>query len=225
VSFAPLPDVEPIDLVPESRRALLAHLKTAGWTTIPALARALSISTEAVRQQLSQLEKEGWVRSNCGPEERRRTRGRPPVEYCLSPAADDLFIKQYPQIAVEFFDAIEDQAGFLTTLTNERVRRVGSAKKIESIYVEGDPYTSIEKSDDGYLLIERNCPYLQFARERPLFCSSTVSALRRLSGCEVVREERFQDGDGRCVFHVFTDRPLSGRRRKIAFEKEPDRPA
>jgi predicted ArsR family transcriptional regulator len=215
----------PIDLVAESRRTLLAFLKNAGWSTIPKIAEALSISTEAVRQQLLLLEKDGWVQSNCGPGEHRRARGRPAVEYCLSHAAEDLFIKQYPQLAVEFFDAIEDQIGFLTRLTDERVRDVGSAERLESIYADDDPYTSMEKSADGYRLIERNCPYLQFAMERPLFCSSTVSALRRLSGCEVVREKRFQDGDGRCVFHIDTARPLSEGRKNIAFEIEPNRPA
>lgn len=226
---------EPIDLVPPSRRELLRFLKRSGWSTIPTLARALSVSTEAVRQQLQQLEDEGWVRSNCGPEEARgaaRRRGRPAVEYCLSPAADDLFLKRYPQLAVDFFDALEDGVRYLTSLTTQRVRAVEQAsgehsvrEKLQSIYLDGDPFMSTEKSDRGYRLIETNCPYLQFAMERPLFCSSTVSALRRLSGCEVVREERFQDGDGRCVFHVMMDRPLTERRRKVPFEIEPPRSA
>jgi predicted ArsR family transcriptional regulator len=219
---------EPIDLVPPARRELLRFLKTSGWSTIPRLARALSVSPEAVRQQLQQLEVEGWVTSNCGPDEARaasRQRGRPAVEYCLSRAAEDLFPKRYPQLAVDFFDALEDETRYLTRLTNQRVAAVENApslrEKLRSIYVEDDPFMTVEKSGDGYRLIERNCPYLQFAMQRPLFCSSTVSALRRLSGCEVVREERFQDGAGRCVFHVLAGHPLPPRRRKVAFEVEP----
>jgi predicted ArsR family transcriptional regulator len=214
---------QPIDLVSPTRQGLLRFLKEHGWSTIPALARALSVSTEAVRQQLQQLESEGWVRSDCGPEEASagpRRRGRPAVEYCLSASAEDLFPKRYPQLATSLFDALDDVA-YLTALTD---RRVETAADLQSIYTENDPFMSVEESAHGTRLIERNCPYLQFAMQRPLFCSSTVSALRRLSGCEVVREKRFQDGDGRCVFHVMTDRPLTGARREVAFEVEPDPP-
>ena len=168
--------------------------------------------------------------SNCGPEESaaERRRGRPAVEYCLTPPAEDLFLKRYPQLATRFFDALEDEVIYLTALTDERVRGVEERSassaghaELRSIYLEDDPFMSVEKSGDGDRLIERNCPYLQFAMQRPLFCSSTVSALRRLSGFEVVREKRFQDGDGRCVFHVMTDQPLPDERRNVAFEVEP----
>jgi predicted ArsR family transcriptional regulator len=74
-------------------------------------------------------------------------------------------------------------------------------------------------------LIERNRPYLQFAAERPLFCGATVSALRRVTKREVVREKRFQDGDGRCVFHVFTNAPVSRAREEQRFEVEPAKDA
>ena len=92
---------------------------------------------------------------------------------------------------------------------------------LRSIYIEDDPYTEIEKSERGYRLVERNCPYLQFASERPLFCSTSVSALRRVTGREVIREQRFQDGDGRCVFHVYADSPVAGARKTRRFEEEP----
>ena len=58
--------------------------------------------------------------------------------------------------------------------------------------------------------------------ERPDICSTTVSTLRRLTGCEVVRERRFQDGDGRCEFHVRTA-TASPDRKQVRFEREPPR--
>ena len=42
---------------------------------------------------------------------------------------------------------------------------------------------------------------------------------------EVVREERFQDHDGRCVFHIYMDAPVSAARRKVRFEPEPPKDA
>jgi len=226
-----------IDLLPDARRALLLVLKRAGWATIPELAQALSISTEAVRQQITFLSREGWLSSNCGPDENEgeRSPGRPPTEYCLSPRGDDLFPKQYGELAVTLFDELRDPARTLAALTNERVDTLrkaipeGSARTnidaLRSIYRAGDPYVDVERSERGHRLIEWNCPYLQFASERPLFCSTTVSTLRRLTGCEVVREERFQDGDARCVFHVYLDAPVSSRRRMRNFEPEPAKDA
>ena len=43
---------------------------------------------------------------------------------------------------------------------------------------------------------------------RPALCSVSVNALSRLLGVRVAREEKFQNGDGRCVFHAYTEEPI-----------------
>jgi len=221
-----------VDLLPDARRVLLSALKRAGHATIPQLAEMLAISTEAVRQQVTPLQRQGWVISDCDPDDGdARVPGRPPAEYCLAPPADDLFPKSYADLAVTLFDELPDAESTLAAITEGKVNALRDsispasvAKDIEalrSIYHADDPYTDVETSEHGYRLIERNCPYLQFAIERPLFCSTTVSALRRLTNREVVREERFQDRDGRCVFHIYMDAPVRGARQKLRFEREP----
>jgi predicted ArsR family transcriptional regulator len=220
-----------IDALTEARRALLDAMKRAGLATIPELAAALGISTEAVRQQLTVLQREGWVTSDCDPaEEDDRAPGRPAIGYCLSARGDDLFPKRYAGLALTLFDELGDPEATLAKLTDRRVRALAEvisassgvgAAALQAIYRAGDSYIEIEESDRGYRLIEWNCPYLQFARERPLFCSTTVSTLRRVTGHEVIREERFQDGDGRCVFHIYRDAPMTSARRRRRFEPEP----
>lgn len=230
---SPLPP-SAIDLLPDARRSIMVALKQASYATIPELSAALAVSTEAIRQQLAQLQKEGWIRANCGPDETAvdRTPGRPPTQYCLSAEAEELFPKRYGELTREFFDGVPDVERKLAEMTDERVTTLQPAlggkplgeqmEALRSIYIRDDPYTDVEKSELGYRLIERNCPYLQFAAERPLFCSTTVSALRRLTSREVVREERFQDGEGRCVFHVYADAKMA---RKSRFEREPAKDA
>lgn len=93
---------------------------------------------------------------------------------------------------------------------------------LRAIYRDRDPDIDVERRGSDYVLIERNCPFLKVALERPGFCSTTVSTLRRLTGCEVVRERRFQDGDGRCEFHVRTAES-SPERAAVRFEPEPPR--
>src|SRR5204863_175821 len=72
----------------------------------------------------------------------------------------------------------------------------------------GTAYAHVENGAGGLRLVEQNCPFLNVATERPAVCSVSVSLLSQLLGVEVVREERFQDGDGRCVFRVYEDRPI-----------------
>jgi predicted ArsR family transcriptional regulator len=223
----------PIDLLGDARRALLAAIKHAGRATIPRLAETLSVSTEAVRQQLAYLQRNGWVIADCGPdgEDDDRVPGRPAAEYCLTPVADDLFPKDYTGIAVLLFDEVGDPTGTLAAIADRQVERLGPSlgkepferwtAALRSIYREDDPYTQVEHSERGHRLIERNCPYLRLAKERPVLCSASVSALRRATGREVVREQRFQDGEGRCVFQIYADAPIGKTRRSRRFELEP----
>ncbi|HET7705654.1 MAG TPA: hypothetical protein VFM36_06195, partial [Thermoanaerobaculia bacterium] len=70
---------------------------------------------------------------------------------------------------------------------------------------------------EGYELVELNCPFLNVAMQHPALCSTSVNMMTRVLGRRVVREKRFQDGDGMCVFRVYTDEPVSTN----AFEREP----
>lgn len=201
----------------------------------------LGVSHEAARKHVVDLQRNGWIEADCGPDEakhREGAPGRPPVRYCLTASGDHLFPKKYPQLLVGLFDHIAAEGGadaltgVLTRCTDERVAALepripsGAVKRkmaaLQAIYSDGDPFADVEKRGNDYVVIERNCPYLDFAMERPDICSTTVSTLRRLTGCEVVRERRFQDGEGRCEFHVRTAQASSDRK-QVRFEKEPPR--
>ena len=111
-----------VDLLPDARRALLSALKQAGRATIPQLAETLSVSTEAVRQQLTSLQRQGWIIADCGPDEAYpRAPGRPPAEYCLAPLADDLFPKSYADLTVTLFDDLPDAESTLAGITDGTV--------------------------------------------------------------------------------------------------------
>jgi predicted ArsR family transcriptional regulator len=90
---------------------------------------------------------------------------------------------------------------------------------LRGIYIDADPYTEVSQVDGELALVERNCPFLNIALRRPALCSVTVSTLSRLLGRRVTRQQRFQDGDGRCVFRVHTDQPIKPTLR-FEFEEE-----
>lgn len=210
--------------LPATQRSILSAIKGRGPLSIRELAEHAELTYEAVRQQISELEREGWLRS-AADQSPAAGAGRPRRLYALTAAGDHLFPKHYDDLAVELLDTVASRMGpeavkqLLAALADARVRLfaprlagLSLAEKLEalrSIYHEGDPFIDVQTDQEGTLrLIERNCPFLAVASRRPALCSITVSVLSRLLGCKVVREERFQNGDSRCVFRVLADRPL-----------------
>jgi predicted ArsR family transcriptional regulator len=218
----------------DSRNRLLGYIKQKGGATAAELARQLRITREGVRQQLQLLEKEGWI-ARVGRTRKARI-GRPAITYEITTAGDHLFPKRYDNLSLNLVDAVAEQLGekalitLLTALTDQQVehwrpRLAGKSladrlKALKGIYFEDDSHTSVQHDSRGYVLVERNCPFLNVALKRPRLCSVTVSTLTRLLGVRVVREERFQDGDRRCVFRVLADQPVDVRRFRFRLEAD-----
>lgn len=223
-----------LDQLPASRRKILLLLKHRGRATTMELARAMKFSHEAIRRQLIDLSTAGFIKPDCEESgDDGKVPGRPPVTYCLTPAGDHFFPKRYDELALLFMDAsaagARDETEILDRVTKQRLSRLGSVtagrlqdsvRALQNVYAERDPFIQTRRDGADYVIVEKNCPYLNVALERPAICSTTVSLMRYALGMEVVREERFQDDDGRCTFRALADRPVSERRRR-RFEFEP----
>lgn len=225
--------------ISDIQQQILTFIKQQGETTNAALAGHLDVSYEAVRQQLRLLEASQLVVSHQGRREGRRA-GRPTTYYALSTLGDQLFPKAYDELAVGLIDQLAATLGpqalqqVLAALTDENVRQWTAqlANKsleerlelLKGFYLEDDPHMDVEldveQTGDGLRLVERNCPYLNVATRRPALCSVTISTLSRLLGYQVTREQRFQEGHGRCVFRVHMDRPIPPEGFRFAFEEE-----
>ena len=209
--------------MPDSRRAILTALKRNGSATIAQLAVTLQLTGEAVRQQLLQLQRDGWIEARIDRASAGKT-GRPATAYSLTAAGDHLFPKQYDALTVAMIDAISDELGpdaakrVLARVAEDKANVIGPMlreltleQRIEALknwYLQDDPYMETEKTEDGFRLIERNCPFYNTAMRRPNLCSVSVDALTRVLGVRVYREEKFQDGAGRCVFRVLANEPV-----------------
>jgi predicted ArsR family transcriptional regulator len=210
--------------VPDSRRAILEFLKRNGTASIAQLAAELALTGEGVRQHLLQLQREGYIEAKAKSASDRPRTGRPATYYQLTVAGDHLFNKRYDVLAIAVMDAIGEEFGsdaakrvfarVTDTLVHHdqtKVEGLPLEKRVEAVkdwYGAGDPYMDLETSEDGFLLIERNCPFLNVAMQRPVLCAVSVNSLTRLIGARVVREESFQRGFGRCVFRVYTNEPV-----------------
>lgn len=217
---------------PGARQVMLGFIKHKGSATASEVAGHMHITREGARQQLQALEREGWITRIQRP--RSEKAGRPAVTFAITAAGDHLFPKNYDNLSLTLVDAVADRLGekaldtLLAAVTDQQVKHWESKlagkslperiKALKDLYYEDDPYSSMKKNGRDYVLTERNCPFLNVAMKRPHLCSVTVSTLIRLLGVRVVREERFQDGNRRCVFRVLTDEPVDIRRFHFAPE-------
>jgi predicted ArsR family transcriptional regulator len=217
--------------VPDSRRAILEFLKRNGIASISQLAGELALTGEGVRQHLLQLQREGYIEAKAKSASDRPRTGRPATYYQLTVAGDHLFNKRY-----DVLDAIGEEFGsdaakrvfarVTDTLVHHdqtKVEGLPLEKRVEAVkdwYGAGDPYMDLETSEDGFLLIERNCPFYNVAMQRPALCAVSVNSLTRLIGARVVREESFQRGFGRCVFRVYTNDPVDSDQWQFKLEGE-----
>ena len=222
----------PSSALPASRRHILDLIKRRGDATAGEVAEQLGMTRENARQQLQLLEQEGWIARS---ERTVEGAGRPAVGFRITPAGDHLFPKNYDQLSMTLVDAVAEQLGpealvkLLSAITEQQVRHwepklaglslAERIKALKDIYVEDDPHTSMRHDQKGYVLVERNCPFLNVAMRRPQLCAITVNTLTRLLGVRVIREERFQAGDKRCVFRVLEDQPIDPAHYAFAMEQ------
>lgn len=211
-------------MIPDAsaRQRALDALKRLGPTTINDIALHLGITHEAARQQVNQLEADGMITGVADPA--GTSGGRPARRFRLTRAGEHAFPKRYGDLAGLLLDVVGRQHG------PEAVREVIAAAvdakvdawkpvlagrrslrsrldALRSIYAEDDPWVEITEEDGSAVLVERNCPYLDVAAERPELCSMTVHTLSRLLGRRVERVRRFQNGHGMCAF-VVRDEPV-----------------
>ena len=204
--------------------ALLEALKRSGPLTIRELARDLAVTYEAVRQQVAELVRAGWVAAGevASAAGAGASAGRKPGpasrRYRLSAAAEHLFPKHYDELTGELLELVRERYGgaglteLLARMTEARVRRWApllqgldlkeKLRALTALYEDKDAYMQVEWRPGAPALIERNCPFLNVAQQHPAICSVSVNTLERLLGCRVVREQRFQAGHGRCVFRL-----------------------
>lgn len=221
---------------PSSPSKLLAAIQKSAPVTVPALAKRLGCTPEAARQSLAGLEARRLVErmSPLAPMA-GRGRGRPAEQWRLTQEGLESLPKAYAEMTLALVDAVARDLGpaaLRTTLgavTDARVAALrprleglgleARVKALRAIYRADDAFLKVERSGKGWRLVERNCPFLRVATERPAVCSTTVATLSRLLGCRVVREERFQSGDGCCAFRVDPSVPVDPE--GSGFELEP----
>ncbi|KIL37254.1 transcriptional regulator [Cohnella kolymensis] len=200
-----------------TRRQLLQLLKTQGSCGIGELSKPLGITEMAVRRHIHTLERDGLIRSTLV----RQAMGRPMYSYSLTPEADDLFPKNYPQLTLDLLSELEEQTGGPEVIDlmfqgrrdklEDRYRPQMQDKPLEdrvseltSIQNAGGYMTEWERAEDsGTLhLHEYNCPIAQVANRYRQACRCEQQLFETLLDAQVERTECLAEGGGRCTYAI-----------------------
>ncbi len=197
-----------------TRMEVLELLRRKGQASAEAIATDLGVTANAVRQHLTNLEKDGFVVSH--PE--RGARGRPALLFSLTERADAVFPKRYGQLATMVLQEVRDMGG--DEALDEVFERVAArhAKAIERD-IEGLTFdqklnrvvswigragTLAEKTEteEGVKVTIHNCPFRNTALKFPQVCTITPHLFSQLLGTGVSQSDSIHRRDPYCSFVV-----------------------
>jgi predicted ArsR family transcriptional regulator len=195
-----------------TRLRLLDVLKQAGPRPVRELRVSLGVSSMAVRQHLTGLERDGLVQRSSA----RRPLGRPESLYALTPAAETHFPKRFDALARELLEGAQDAlgpAGFEKLLAARLERQVETySRRVQGRDVETrlQELAAIQ-DENGFMtscdpaqreIVQHNCAICSVAERFPEMCRVELQLFERLLGAKVERVEHRLEGGVACRFHV-----------------------
>ncbi len=197
-----------------TRMEVLELLRRKGRCSAETIASDLSVTPNAVRQHLTNLERDGFVVSH--PE--RSGRGRPALLFALTERADSVFPKRYGQLASMVLQEVQEMGG--PDALDEIFSRVAArhAGAIEP-HLEGLEFdeklrrvvawigragTLAEQTEtpEGVKVTIHNCPFRNTALKFPQVCTITPQLMSRLLGESVSQADSIHRHDPYCSFVV-----------------------
>jgi DeoR family transcriptional regulator, suf operon transcriptional repressor len=213
------PSASAAPTLPAGRRTVLYALRRRGEASAEQIAEQLDMTVSGARQHLSALIRDGLVESaeTATPEPKR---GRRPLVYAATAAADDLFPKAYGELTNELLGYVEGTDPKLLDdlfakrrehrIDNARARladKRGLAAKVAELtrILDEDGYlaTTERVSPGRYLIIEHNCAIWTVAQRYGQACTSELEFIRAvLPEATVERTQHMVAGARRCAYEV-----------------------
>lgn len=179
----------------ETTRGRLVALLRRGEHTVDELAAALGVTDNAVRAQLTALERDGLV------EQRgvRRGAGKPSFAYGLTAAFEPTLSRAYPPMLVELLQALQRRLPpqDLDRLLVDAGRQWGSelppaagsprerAAHALALLEQLGASAELEESDEGLMIRGFGCPLGQAVRGEPRVCAALTALMSSVTGLAV----------------------------------------
>lgn len=198
-----------------TRREMVNLLKKQGDMTAEDLASAMGLTSSAVRQQLTALQRDGLVAFA----ELRDGPGRPRHLYHLTAAADGLYPRTYAQLTNELLDYVGEADPDLVeqVFRRRRQRRIEGAltrlagkdlagKVAELAHIlDEDGYLAeaVPRGDGTFLIVEHNCAILGIALRYGQACGTEIDFIRAvLPAATVDRVTHMVQGAHNCSYLI-----------------------
>ncbi len=198
----------------ETRQQILTILKEKGQATVDDLAGSLGLTPITVRHHLSILMGEGYLAA----QQVRRKVGRPHYVYNLTDKAADLFPQGYHILTDRLLDEMQDMVGkegmaeLIGRLADKLAAKIAPQvvggtleERLEQaarLLVSEGFLARWERTTDGYVFTELNCPYRRIVDRHPEVCIMDERFLTAVLGAHVERVECTAGGSGRCSYRL-----------------------
>lgn len=196
---------------PSSTRGRILALLRPLSRTVDELAAALGLTDNAVRAQLTTLERDGLVRQRG---ERKGLR-RPALEYELAPDAETALSRAYVPLIEALMQVLAEQlpGAELEKVLRETGRRAAQAlprpdaASAERVRAAGERLnelgglTEVEQWDGGWVIRSAGCPLARLVGKHPQACLALEALVAELTGLPV-REVCDRGERPRCRFQV-----------------------
>ncbi len=197
-------------------RQKIVELLRGGSHTVEEISREIGITDNAVRAQVSVLERDGLVQA-VGEKKSAR---RPAVMYGLGPSADRNLSRAYPDVLSHLmrvlaeglpereFKAVMKKLGkvmaaeYKRPLGTIRERVEGAVKVYETLGAQG----TVSEEGGTLVISGHGCPLSEAVKADHRMCGAVEAFLSELVGSKVV-ERCDRSGRPKCRFEV----PLSGK--------------
>jgi predicted ArsR family transcriptional regulator len=202
----------------DAKRRIFERLKRAESVTASELAAEFGLTDTAIRQHLEALESVGLVARAQGS---AAGRGRPPVNWRLTPMAAELFPDRHADLTVELIQSIrqslgEDALGEVIRTRRERqltayrelidpaanvavkVRRLADIRTAEGYVAEATV------DGDTLVLTEHHCPISDAAGVCLGLCTAELELFREAlgDGVAIERDQHLLTGAQRCSYRI-----------------------
>lgn len=200
-----------------TRGRILESLKRKGSLTAAELAAEHGLTPNAVRQHLGKLEAEKLVDERAA----RRGRTKPSFVYSITADGERLFPQRYDVLLNAVLHEIQREEGRdrvtdLFRKIGERSARkyadrfegkdaAGRVDELTKLLREQGVVADCERTADGFLIREHNCPFKETVAAHPQVCTVVHTLMHEVLPGVPEQRSSIARGDSVCEFHLTAD--------------------
>lgn len=204
-------------MIGDTKKEILDLIKRNAPTCLDNIINHSNLAKTTIREHVTQLEKEGYIKRNY----KKEGVGRPKLEFRLTEKGHELypnhehimikdiihFLKErgYDQLLEEFFvtfwqNRIEQVKDAETTQPSNTSK--DQLDELEKMLVEKGFMATVSRNQEEIYIEQCNCPFRDVVSESQLPCQLEEKFLKKILNADVERVSYIPDGDNVCAYRI-----------------------